>query len=143
MLLHITNGDSAANLIRLAGMPGDILPWRDVLHEGPVPGGMSLEDLSAVRVRFGVGLGWGDHDEILDAFRTRDTKLSTYRDFEEVILWFEHDLYDQLQIIQLLHWFSDQDIGTTRLTMICIGEFPPVPGFRGLGNLTSEQLVTL
>ncbi|MDH3280013.1 MAG: DUF1835 domain-containing protein [Gammaproteobacteria bacterium] len=143
MSLHITNGDSAGDLMRLAGLPGEVLPWRDVLHEGPVPAEMSLEDLSGVRARFGASQGWGKHAEILSAFRIRDARLAAFHDFEEVILWFEHDLYDQLQIIQLLDWFSGQELGATRLSMICIGDFPGVRDFHGLGNLTPQQLATL
>lgn len=35
MTLHISNGDHAAERIRFAGITGDVVPWRDVLHEGP------------------------------------------------------------------------------------------------------------
>ncbi|MGI9511113.1 MAG: hypothetical protein ACR2QJ_17380 [Geminicoccaceae bacterium] len=34
--LVITNGDSAADRLRAAGCKAGILPWRDVLHDGPV-----------------------------------------------------------------------------------------------------------
>ncbi len=40
-MLHLTNGDSAADLIREAGIGGKVLPWRDVLHMGPVPDKLS------------------------------------------------------------------------------------------------------
>ena len=43
--LIITNGDSAAACMREARLDGEILPWRDILHEGPVPAGLDLEDL--------------------------------------------------------------------------------------------------
>jgi hypothetical protein len=35
--LHVTNGDSAAEGLRATGLARRILPWRDALHEGPVP----------------------------------------------------------------------------------------------------------
>ena len=35
--LIITNGDDAVARMREAGIRGEILPWRDILHEGPVP----------------------------------------------------------------------------------------------------------
>ncbi len=41
-ILNITNGDSAVELMRKAGISGEYLPWRDVLHDGPVPAGLSL-----------------------------------------------------------------------------------------------------
>jgi hypothetical protein len=47
-MLILTNGDSATGAIRAAGIAGEILPWRDVLHDGPVPTGLELDDLSGV-----------------------------------------------------------------------------------------------
>lgn len=37
---------------RGAGLAGEVLPWRDVLHEGPVPAGLSDAELGAARARF-------------------------------------------------------------------------------------------
>ena len=31
-MLLVTNGDSAAERIEEAGLAGELLPWRDVLH---------------------------------------------------------------------------------------------------------------
>jgi hypothetical protein len=60
-ILNLTNGDSAVQIMQDAGLPGIFLPWRDVLHEGPVPTDLSLDDLSAVRARFiGHDRGWGN-----------------------------------------------------------------------------------
>jgi hypothetical protein len=36
-MLHITNGDSVGGTLRQTGLPGDILAWKDILHEGPAP----------------------------------------------------------------------------------------------------------
>jgi hypothetical protein len=36
-VLHITNGDSTVASLGRARIGGDVVAWRDVLHEGPVP----------------------------------------------------------------------------------------------------------
>ena len=51
-VLHITNGDSAVERLRAAGADGDVLPWRDALHEGPVREGLDDAELRAERARF-------------------------------------------------------------------------------------------
>ena len=122
-MLHITNGDCAAEVIRAAGVGGEVLPWRDVLHEGPVPARLSLESLSAVRARFIAGSGWGPEGEVERGFRERDETLRRCRAHDEVVLWFEHDLYDQLQLAQLLDFFADHDPAPTRLTLVCGSEY--------------------
>jgi len=66
------------------------MPWRDVLREGRVPA-VDAAELSRVRSRFLTGEP--------DAFAGRDRALA---EAEELVLWFEHDLYDQLQLIQVI-----------------------------------------
>ncbi|MDF1552960.1 MAG: DUF1835 domain-containing protein [Deferrisomatales bacterium] len=141
--LHITNGDSTVSLMLQADIRGPILPWRDCLHEGPVPAGLGLRDLSAVRARY-LAEGWyRTLEEIRREFAERDRTLQGFRDHTSVVLWFEHDLYDQLQLLQLLDWFSDQPLDGTALGLICIGAYPGVAPFHGLGMLTPGQLAGL
>ena len=105
--------------MRLANIQGHFLPWRDVLHDGPVPHGLALPDLSRVRAEFIASMGWASLDDVLSGFKDRDDLLAACGQFENVILWFEHDLYDQLQLLQILDWFAGQDAVETRLSLIC------------------------
>jgi hypothetical protein len=94
--LHVTNGDSAGNTLRQTALGGAVLPWRDVLHEGPVPAGPRRELLQA-RAAFVSACGWGSKPSILASLERRDRRLvQALRDGQQVVLWFEHDLYDQL-----------------------------------------------
>ena len=72
-------------------------------------------------------------------FAERDRTLAANRD-GEYVLWFEADLYDQLQIIQILARLADLGVPAQRITLICIGEHPGIARFGGLGELTAEQL---
>jgi hypothetical protein len=135
MTLHITNGDATLTVIERAGIEGEVLPWRDVLHEGPVPAGLSLEQMSEIRAQFIADCGWQTREEARADFRARDAKLASFREYQEVILWFEHDLYDQLQLLQILDWFARQDFDDTSLSMICAGDY--------LGTMQPESLAAL
>ncbi|HEY0019818.1 MAG TPA: DUF1835 domain-containing protein [Longimicrobium sp.] len=128
-MLHVTNGDAAVGPIRAVGVEGGVLPWRDVLHEGPVPGGLPLPRLSEVRADYIASLGWGPADEVRRQFAGRDGALAAAGKEDEVVLWFEHDLYDQLQLIQLLDWFADHP--HPRLTLINPPEY--------LGGITAQR----
>lgn len=132
-MLHVTNGDAAADAIHASGIPGEILPWRDVLHEGPVPAGLPLRELSLVRAGFIASRGWGEVDEARRGFEERDAALASSVDEDEVVLWFEHDLYDQLQLIQVLDWFAAHP--RPGLTLINPAQY--------LGPATPDQLRAL
>ena len=140
-MLHVTNGDSAADLILRSGIGGSVLPWRDVLHMGPVPGALSMRELSEKRAAFLASLGWGIKEELVQSFLLRNSTLRKHAEDDEVILWFEHDLYDQLQLIQILAWLIEiKHCSTERQFLICIDRYPGVSSFRGLGDLNLVQI---
>src|SRR4030095_7293002 len=72
-------------------------------------------------------------------FGDRDRALAANRD-GQYVLWFEADLYDQLQIIQILDRLAGLGVPAARITLICIGEHAGIARFGGLGELTAEQL---
>jgi hypothetical protein len=142
-MLHITNGDSVGGTLRHTGLPGAIVTWKDILHEGPTPAGLSLGQMSRLRAQFLADCALGPYEEVLADFLSRDTMLAQFAAHKEVILWFEHDLYDQLQLIQLLDWFSHQDRTTSTISLICVDAFPDIAHFLGLGQLNASQLRSL
>lgn len=121
--LIITNGDGAAARMREARINGEIICWRDLLHEGPVPMTDTLEDLSAIRVDFLGSGGWGDPAEIQSAFTQRDAKMRALAEYSDITLWFEHDLYDQLQLLQILDFLARQTTLHSRISLIQSGNF--------------------
>lgn len=140
--LHITNGDGAAGLLKASGIKGDVLAWRDPMHHGPFPADATLEALSSIRGRYLAGPDLPQADVIRD-FELRNAHLKGASGYEEVALWFEHDLLDQLQILQILDLIGTGFASPRALTMICIDQFDGVEGFRGLGQLNAEQIASL
>jgi hypothetical protein len=125
--LNITNGDSAAGTLGEAGIAGKIVAWRDVLHEGPVDSSLTLNALSKQRARFISERGWGDFAHVSGDFAERDKVIQRLDYFDEVVLWFEDDLYDQLQLIQILDFFSRGSPRRKKLTLIQVdGYIPPL-----------------
>jgi hypothetical protein len=113
MLLHLTNGRAIIPKLAAAAIPGRVVPWDDVLHEGPVPAGLNPAVLRGVRADFlaaFVGEPPPTRDDIARTMSERDAAveeaLRPGSDIDEVVLWLEHDLYDQLQLIQILDRLS-------------------------------------
>src|SRR5262245_57330607 len=132
-MLHIHNGESTAGTLKEFGFPGEHFAFQEVLMCGPTPAGLSADEWREVRGGFLIDeydLKPEDYERNL---LLQEESLRGFSDHEEVTLWFEHDLFCQINLVYLLDWFSKQTLGTTRLSLICIGEFAGIEDFRGLG----------
>ncbi len=143
--LIVTNGDSAAEMFREFGFRSPILPWRDVLHDGPVPD-LPIEQLSEVRAGFLYDQDLAPLEETLRQFSERDRILLSGSRFQEIVLWFEHDLYDQLQLLQVIHTLAAMEPGP-KLTGIfsnahitSFGRTETLAHFQARLPLTEQQL---
>jgi hypothetical protein len=134
--LHISNGD--ATDIPGTGLARRVIYWRDVLHEGPVPA-VGPDGLRPIRAAYLAGYEGAEHEAVLRQFTERDEALAAGRD-GEYVLWFEADLYDQLQLTEILARLAGLGVPAEHITLICIGEHPGIARFGGLGELTAEQL---
>jgi hypothetical protein len=133
--LHITNGDAALYLLKKAGIMGTHLAWRDALNEGPVPAGLSLEETSAIRAEYLAARGYGSPIRLIHDFQRRDARLREAGDFAETVLWFEHDLYDQLQILQILTCLEELDLEPGRISVVQSDHY--------LGSMTVDEILPL
>ncbi len=149
--LHVANGTSTTRTIEAAGLPGARSIWADPLYEGPVPA-VGDAELLDVRARFLAGspavgrVAWAGNDPSVDPandLRQWRAVIERHEDYDELVLWFEHDLFDQLNLIQLLTWIRDRLPADKPVSLICIGAFPGRPDFKGLGELTPGELAPL
>src|SRR5262245_16943898 len=143
MFLHVANGSATTSLIQAAGIPGQVSIWADALYDGPVPDGLS--DTELLRLRAG---GLGDlaeapYAEVVRGLQAWRDVIERVDSYDELVLWFEHDLFDQLNLIQLLSWLKGRLPSRTVVSLIEVGKFPGRPAFKGLGELTPGQLKSL
>jgi hypothetical protein len=141
--LHVANGHATTSMFYEAGVPGRASIWADPLHEGPVPAGLSDDELLAVRAEH---LGGGDpsrRQDAIEALREWRHAIDDRAAYDELVLWFEHDLFDQLNLIQLLDRIAASDVRSMTVSLICIGSFPGYPDFKGLGELTPAEIGSL
>jgi hypothetical protein len=142
-VLHIVNGDSVAEKLRQGIVQGDILVWREVYPHGPVfldPAALDNRSVRSQYLEHTMGI---PRSEYIQGSETQEKVLADFHKYEEIVLWFEHDLFDQTMLCYLLHWFSGQPLLKTKLSILCIREYPGIELFRGLGQLSREQMETL
>ena len=149
LLLHVANGTSTTRTIQAADIAGQCSIWADPLYDGPVPGGLNDRELLEVRRRHLTGSpssAWGGPDPSLDPIndmREWRAAIERHDSYDELVLWFEHDLFDQLNLIQLLTWIREHLPEGKPVSLVCIGSYPGHPNFKGLGELTARELVPL
>lgn len=142
-MLHITNGPSVVGALGASGVvedENDILTWEEILYEGPVPKTASGEELREMRTNALSEL-WGEdnRDEIRRRLVARDELVAARAPNERVLLWFDADLLDQLELLDLcsrLERFPAPDV-----RLICLEE--PVDGLTGFGQLAPDQFAPL
>ena len=102
-----------------------------------MPAGPRRELLQA-RAAFLSACGSGSKRRSWPRWRQDRQLVRALKDGQQVVLWFEHDLYDQLQLVDALALAAPH---TPEL--VVVGSFPGKPSFRGLGELTADELETL
>jgi hypothetical protein len=144
--LHVANGTSTTDTIHAAAIPGVTSSWADPLPEGPVPARLTDEELLEVRARHlagSDGSGIALVDTIAELRRWREA-IDDRASHDELVLWYEHDLFDQLNLIQLLARIGQEpSLDHRRVSLICIDGFPGHPRFKGLGELSAQELGSL
>jgi hypothetical protein len=141
--LHVANGSATTDLIEAAGMPGRVSIWADPLYEGPVRGGLSDLELLHERARYLSGDGAVSQAEVVKGLQRWRDEIEDVASYEELVLWYEHDLFDQLNLIQLLSWMKSRLPAATSVSLVEIGSWPGRPAFKGLGELTPSDIASL
>jgi hypothetical protein len=106
-LLHIRCGDDLRVALAASGIGGDYLKWCDPLSEGPCPEGVEGDAWYALRARF-IASRYGEiHAAAYGQLIEQDDGLARSRQYDELVLWFEHDLFDQAILGRLLAWAAE------------------------------------
>ena len=95
----------------------------NVIYNGPVPEGLSLEELSNIRAKFIAECDWDTLQIAKDSFRKRDIVFHNCHKSDEVVLWNSFELSDLLHLLQLLDCFAYKQEVSQRLSIIYIDEY--------------------
>ena len=155
-MLHVVNGDEISRSIRASGIlsaldpalkdqrdPDDVVAWRDVLYEGPVRAALSPVNLAHERSQFIASQGWEPYISVRQDFGRRDSLLASTNRQDEVVFWFESDLYDLLQLVQALDRLAVRRPEGTRFSWVLVDRLPENPSRHGFGSLAPDRVVSL
>jgi len=139
--LHVRCGSDIEGALREAGLRGDFYE-----HSYPYLIGPVREGPGALEQRAEFIVASYDSDErplvyadVLAALELGERQLHDSAGYDRVVIWSEHDCYDQLVEIRLLGHYATNP-RPPELELINLGEFPGATRFIGLGQLPPEAL---
>lgn len=136
--LHIRCGSDLRPVLARAGFAGDFLEYSNPLCQGPVlPGDDWLETRAAF-----IAHEYAPQANVLLGLRQAEAALhEAASHYARVVMWFEHDSYDQLILARCLDVFADSPPRV--LELISVADYPVAPRFKrfiGLGQLLPDDL---
>ncbi|WP_104403316.1 DUF1835 domain-containing protein [Vibrio penaeicida] len=143
--LHVRCGHDIQGTLKKSGFIGDFLPYIDPFCIGPlVKDEQSLLTLRSEFIYHNLISEMEGVDKSIEHIledSVRDSNQLLESKYQRVVLWVEHDNYDQLMLVRTLALLSYQSLD--RIELIEIDKFPGGERFIGLGQLPSEALRVL
>jgi hypothetical protein len=138
--LHVRCGDDIRDKLVEAGFAGAYLSFADPAWLGPPPAFNAWVAGRAALIAERTGLARPKVREQLGESHWRLARAP--QQYERIVLWFEHDLYDQSALARILAGFALRKT-LPKVELIAIDRFPGVKRFLGLGQLSPAQLASL
>jgi len=139
--LHITNGDNFTTRLKASNLvTGDYLVWREMLCEGPTT--IKVESKTAIKKRKDFlskyyRISPTDYEE---KFVTQLSMLSRIKRYEEIILWFEYDLFCHINMIAVIDLLIRKGAKDIPIFLVCSGRVDHENRLYGLSELSPKQL---
>src|SRR5262245_27606010 len=139
--MHIRCGHDYLRELRQAGLHGEFNAHINPYLQGPVT---DTPDWLERRARF-IADTFSLYEPLeyataLEDARAEERRLAAAsRDYERVVLWLEHDRYDQFVLLRCLAWFAEHG-APPRLELVGPSDFPGATRFVGIGQLPPEAL---
>lgn len=138
-ILHIINGDHLASKFNQLRIPGNKIIWREMLCEGPTIQDLDSKRFSNLRKKYlkeNYGISETDYEE---NFLKELQQISAINHYEEIVLWFEFDLFSHINMIALIS-FLLQKRKKGPLHLVCSAKLEGENELLPLSELSIKQL---
>lgn len=107
--VHVLNGDATLTLFRQSEVPGEVVICREMMCEGKVKYTKDLTEFFASRAKhleYHYGIDKQTYyTNVVQELEKLDLSGSSA---DEIILWFEYDLFCQINMLFILHYIASQ-----------------------------------
>lgn len=140
-ILHITNGDFITDRLKeIKLVEGMFLVWREMLCEGPTKHKIETQESIDIREQFLKRYYRIEANDYQDKFVSEIKKLDKINEFTEIVLWFEYDLFCQINMIAAISVLLRKDIKEIPIYLVCSGRVENEKKLLGLSELSDGQL---
>lgn len=140
---HLLNGDSTLWSLDKAKIEGHRLVWRDVLCEGPVDSDFASPIFWEKRIDFMTDAFGANQVEFKKICIDEFDKIKGVSQYKELVLWFEYDLFCQINMLGILHFLAKSDFRGMKISLICVGSEEGKENLTALGNIPPENFKIL
>lgn len=139
--LHITNGDSLNDWLLTLQIEGDFAVWREMLSDGKttyVVGDQNFVDTRKTFFTTTYDIRTNDYE---DKFVSQLEIIKNYHHYDEIILWFEYDLFCHINMVACISYLLQQQC-VVPIYLVCSGHIKGETTLKGLSELSESQLRT-
>lgn len=141
--LHIANGDHTAEIIKNTTLEGDVIVWRELLCEGPICNEVGSDDFWKKRYDYfedEIGISRIDYFDktIKEILKLTDVPKQT-----EIVLWFEFDLFCQVNLMALCSFILRNFKKEVTYSLVCTGYVKGKDRLQSLSDFSSSEYIDL
>lgn len=133
MVIHVIPGDAYVGTFKETGITGEIVVCRECLVDGPINSG-SLNEFWQMRARF---LYPDDPSKYLESTVPAFNKLAAANEDDQVNLWFEYELFCQVNMWFCLSLLENTGAEVYRVAPVTL---PVANRWEGFARSTAEDL---
>ncbi len=104
--LHITNGDITTNILKQSNIEGEIITWREMLCEGKTITDVGSEEFWKTRFDYLKKSYKLTKKNFIDYTLKEYRNLCQQKQQDEIVLWFDNDLFCQINLLALISWLK-------------------------------------
>ena len=135
--LHITNGNNLTDYLKELEYTGDFLTWQEMLCEGPTSEKVDSDEFFNLRKTFLSDFYDVEMNE--DEFKKELDILNHTDQFQQIVLWFEYDLFCHINLLAIISMLHQKEIKLP-LYLVCSGRVKGQNDLKALTELKPDQL---
>ncbi len=141
--LHILNGESTHAILKESSILGDVVIWREMLCEGTVVKDVGSDQFWKERYSYFENELGVEKLDYFDKTIKEIIKLQDVSNYKEIVLWFEYDLFCQVNLMALGTYLLKSYRKDIKYYLICTGKEKDKTQLQTLADYSPNEYLTL